>query len=117
MIHYLRKTKELSVLFLARLEADSSLLESLQQENTYLKAQIENQHQQLAVCQQEIEESRTMLTQLEQLAQQVQQNNNSRASSVSVLVVLCYKDSNIDTERSEQKTAVPGSTLFAIPSF
>ena len=72
-----------SCIFSARLEADSSLLESLQKENSLLKSQIENQHQQLAVCQQEIEESRTMLTQLEQLAQQAQ-HNYSRASSVSI---------------------------------
>lgn len=74
----------------ARLEADSQLLESLQFENRQLRGENDRQQEQLARCQQEIEESRTMLTQLEQLAQQVQHTYSSRPSSVcAVLIYAC----------------------------
>ncbi|WAR30992.1 CCD18-like protein [Mya arenaria] len=66
--------------FQTRLEADSQLLQSLQFENRQLRSENDAQQDQLAKCQQEIEESRTMLTQLEQLAQQVQ-NSFSRPNS------------------------------------
>ncbi|XP_052220166.1 coiled-coil domain-containing protein 18-like isoform X2 [Dreissena polymorpha] len=66
---------------ITRLEADSQLLESFQFENRQLRSENDLQQQQLARCQQEIEESRTMLTQLEQLAQQVQHSFNSRPTS------------------------------------
>jgi len=65
----------------ACLEADSQLLESLQFENRQLRGENEAQQSQLTRCQQEIEESRTMLIQLEQLAHQVQ-NSYSQHGSV-----------------------------------
>lgn len=53
-------------------------MESLKRENSRLQSQVDHQREQLSVCQQEIEESRTMLSQLEQLAQQVQNQNKSQ---------------------------------------
>ena len=61
-----------------RLETDSLSMESLKRENSRLQSQVDHQREQLSVCQQEIEESRTMLSQLEQLAQQVQNQNKSQ---------------------------------------
>lgn len=57
-------------------------MESLKRENSRLQSQVDHQREQLSVCQQEIEESRTMLSQLEQLAQQVQNQNKSQNVSL-----------------------------------
>ncbi|KAK3087562.1 hypothetical protein FSP39_007553 [Pinctada imbricata] len=58
-------------------ESDALQCENLRHENSRLKSQVDCQQEQLAICQQEIEESRTMLAQLEQLAYQVQNQSRS----------------------------------------
>ncbi|XP_078326319.1 uncharacterized protein LOC111125234 isoform X2 [Crassostrea virginica] len=68
---------------ISRLETDSLSMESLKRENSRLQSQVDHQREQLSVCQQEIEESRTMLSQLEQLAQQVQNQNKSQNRGAS----------------------------------
>lgn len=62
-------------------------MESLKRENSRLQSQVDHQREQLSVCQQEIEESQTMLSQLEQLAQQVQNQNKSQNVSYAPLHV------------------------------
>ncbi|XP_034299480.2 coiled-coil domain-containing protein 18 isoform X1 [Magallana gigas] len=68
---------------LSKLETESLTVESLKRENSRLQSQVDHQREQLSVCQQEIEESRTMLSQLEQLAQQVQNQNKSQNRGAS----------------------------------
>lgn len=58
------------------------MMESIKKENTRLKSQVNRQQEQLNTCTQEIEESRTMLVQLEQLASQVQQDQSRGSVSI-----------------------------------
>ena len=67
------------------------MMDSVKKENTRLRSQVKRQQEQLNTCQQEIEESRTMLVQLEQLASQVQQDQSRVEHSVSTYLVYYRK--------------------------
>ncbi|KAK6196234.1 hypothetical protein SNE40_001496 [Patella caerulea] len=61
-----------------KLQGEGNNYDTLQRENSRLKDQMEHQERQLLQLQQEVEESRTMLVQLEQLADTVQQGASGR---------------------------------------
>ncbi|XP_041368613.1 coiled-coil domain-containing protein 18-like [Gigantopelta aegis] len=62
---------------LIKLQAESDDKETVRRENARLQTENQKQQQELNVCQQEVEESRTLLVQLELLAHQLHRNSQA----------------------------------------
>ena len=87
----------LLLFFTDKSENDLMMMDSVRKENTRLRSQVKRQQEQLNTCQQEIEESRTMLVQLEQLASQVQQDQSRVEQSVSTYLVYIVDKSPLNS--------------------